>query len=258
MANINPRWSKPSTILFATEIPTNEKAFAFALAQAAELSASIIVFHANGRLDVTDTEASGPSLVDYATARAMKERLEPLARRAKALGIECNIVVRSGLACDQILSLLRERKIDRVVIGSRSPGPIGKRLVGSVAEAVLRTADVPVCIVGPNVNEGSFHNLDTRTILCDVSTEAVRRAWRASLRKWLQRTKLTFSCTRSSALRKAQKYWPAALSARLRPNYCLWFPPSLRPMSMCAQWWWLVTQLRNCSTKAENSEPTLW
>jgi nucleotide-binding universal stress UspA family protein len=176
MANINPRWSTPSTILFATEIPTDEKAFAFALAQAAELSASIIVFHANGRLDVTDTEASGPPLVDYATARAMKERLEPLARRAKALGIECNIVVRSGLACDQILSLLRERKIDRVVIGSRSPGPIGKLLVGSVAEAVLRTADVPVCIVGPNVNEGSFHNLDTRTILCDVSTEAVRRA----------------------------------------------------------------------------------
>jgi hypothetical protein len=73
MANISPRWSKPSTILFATEIPTNEKAFAFALAQAAELSASIIVFHANGRLDVTDTEASGPPLVNYATARAMKE-----------------------------------------------------------------------------------------------------------------------------------------------------------------------------------------
>src|ERR1035441_688780 len=107
MANISPRWSKPSTILFATEIPTNEKAFAFALAQAAELSASIIVFHANGRLDVTDTEASGPPLVNYATARAMKERLEPLARHAKALGIECNIVVRSGLACEQKRFFLR-------------------------------------------------------------------------------------------------------------------------------------------------------
>ncbi len=34
-AAIKPEWSKPSTILFASEIPANEKAFAFAVAQAA-------------------------------------------------------------------------------------------------------------------------------------------------------------------------------------------------------------------------------
>ena len=33
-AVVKPGWSKPSTILFASEIPTNEKAFSFALAQA--------------------------------------------------------------------------------------------------------------------------------------------------------------------------------------------------------------------------------
>ncbi len=44
-----------------------------------------------------------------------------------------------------------------------------------MAEAVLRTADVPVCIVGPNVNEGSYHNLATRNILCDVSIREVSR-----------------------------------------------------------------------------------
>ena len=30
-AAIKPGWSKPSTILFASEIPANEKAFGFAL-----------------------------------------------------------------------------------------------------------------------------------------------------------------------------------------------------------------------------------
>jgi len=35
-AVIKPGWSKPSTVLFASEIPANEKAFAFALAQATE------------------------------------------------------------------------------------------------------------------------------------------------------------------------------------------------------------------------------
>ncbi len=36
--HIQPGWSKPSTILFASEIPANEKAFAFALAQASEFA----------------------------------------------------------------------------------------------------------------------------------------------------------------------------------------------------------------------------
>ena len=54
-------------------------------------------------------------------------------------------------------------------MGTHSPGPIGKLLVGSVAEAVLRTAAVPVCIVGPDVVDGSYRNFATKTVLCAVS-----------------------------------------------------------------------------------------
>jgi len=54
-------------------------------------------------------------------------------------------------------------------MGTHSPGPIGKLLVGSVAEAVLRTANVPVFIVGPEVVDGAYRNFTTRTILSAVS-----------------------------------------------------------------------------------------
>jgi nucleotide-binding universal stress UspA family protein len=54
-------------------------------------------------------------------------------------------------------------------MGTHSPGPIGKLLVGSVAEAVLRTARVPVYIIGPDVVDGSYRNFVTRTILSAVS-----------------------------------------------------------------------------------------
>jgi nucleotide-binding universal stress UspA family protein len=57
-------------------------------------------------------------------------------------------------------------------MGTHSPGPIGKLLVGSVAEAVLRTASTPVCIVGPEVVDGKYRNFATRTILCGVSLHA--------------------------------------------------------------------------------------
>jgi nucleotide-binding universal stress UspA family protein len=171
-AVIKPGWSKPSTILFASEIPANEKAFAFALAQAAEFGADLILFHAYDTLIVAASGTSGIRYYDHAAAaRTEMKSLEPLAQRVREAGVRCEIVVRPGLPADQILAFLRERELDRVVMGTHSPGPIGKLLVGSVAEAVLRTAKVPVCIVGPDVVDGSYRNFAIRTILCAVSLQ---------------------------------------------------------------------------------------
>jgi len=169
-ADIKPGWSKPSSILFAAEIPANEKAFAFALAQASEFGADLILFHAYDTLVVAASETSGIRYYDYAAAaRTEIQQLEPLAQRVRAAGVNCEVVVRPGLAADQILAFLREREIDRVVMGTHSPGHLGKMLVGSVAEAVLRTAKVPVYIVGPDVVDGNYRNFATGTILCAVS-----------------------------------------------------------------------------------------
>jgi nucleotide-binding universal stress UspA family protein len=173
-AILNPGWSKPSTILLASEFPANEKAFSFALAQAVEFGAEIILFHAYETLDVVASEVS-PASCDYGQALAEKQRFEPLVQRAANLGIHCAIVVRPGAAAEQILAFLRERNVDRIVMGTHSPGPIGKLLVGSVAEAVIRNANVPVSIVGPNVVEGAFRNVAARTILCSVGAHESSR-----------------------------------------------------------------------------------
>jgi nucleotide-binding universal stress UspA family protein len=167
---MKPGWSKPSTILFASEIPANQKAFAFALAQAKEFGANLILFHAYDTLVVAASETSGIRYYDYAAAaRTEKHQLEPMAEKVREAGVQCEVIVRPGLAADQILSFAREREIDRIVMGTHSPGPIGKLLVGSVAEAVLRTAKLPVFIVGPDVVDGSYRNFATRTILCAAS-----------------------------------------------------------------------------------------
>ncbi len=169
-AVLKPSWSKPSTILFASEIPANEKSFAFALAQAREFGSDLILFHAYDTLVVAASETSGIRYYDYAAAaRSEKQHLEPFAQRVREAGLACEVVVRPGLPADEILAYSREREIDRIVMGTHSPGPIGKLLVGSVAEAVLRTAALPVYIVGPEVVDGSFRNFTTRTILCAAS-----------------------------------------------------------------------------------------
>jgi len=169
-AVLKPGWSKPSTILFASEIPANQKAFSFALAQAKEFGSDLILFHAYDTLVVSASESSGLRYYDCAvTAQGERHHLEPLAQKARDAGIRCELVVRPGLPADEILAFAREREIDRIVMGTHSPGPIGKLLVGSVAEAVLRTASSPVFIIGPEVVDGSYRNFATRTILCAVS-----------------------------------------------------------------------------------------
>ena len=169
-------WSKPSTILLASDIPVDETAFAFALAQSAQFDSALVIFHAiEGKSEVS-LGVSGKQDDARASYTQAKERyLETLAQRAIGFGVRCKVVVRIGLASDQILSFLREGRVDRVVMGNRSPGPIGKLLVGSVAEAVIRQANVPVCIVGSDVVASSYRNSATRNILCDVSIEDGRR-----------------------------------------------------------------------------------
>jgi nucleotide-binding universal stress UspA family protein len=171
---LKPGWSKPSNLLFASEIPVNENAFSFALAQAAEFGARLIVFHAYDTVAVTTSEGSGLRHYDAAAAARFElEQLEPLAERAREARIECETVVRPGLPAEEIVAYVREREgdqaIDRVVMGTHSPGRVGKLLVGSVAEAVLRTARTPVCVIGPQVVNGRYRNFATRTILCGVS-----------------------------------------------------------------------------------------
>ncbi len=184
-ALLHHNWIKPSTILFASEVPANEKAFEFALAQAREFQADLILFHAYDTLVVAASESSGIRYYDYAAAaRAEKHHLEPLAERVREAGVRCEVVVRPGLPADQILSFAHERQIDRIVMGTHSPGPIGKLLVGSVAEAVLRSATVPVFIIGPEVVSGAYRNFATQTILCAVSlneTSALVSAFAAEL-----------------------------------------------------------------------------
>jgi nucleotide-binding universal stress UspA family protein len=180
-APFKPGWSRPSTILFASEIPADQKAFAFALAQAQEFGSELIIFHAHDRQTATASESSGIASCEGAAPTGPenqhleKQHLEPLAQRAREAGVHCEVVLRPGPPADEILAYTREREIDRIVMGAHSPRPTGnptrKSLVGSVTEAVLRTAASPVYIIGPGVVDGGHRNFATRTTLCAINLQ---------------------------------------------------------------------------------------
>jgi nucleotide-binding universal stress UspA family protein len=169
---VNPGWSKPSNLLFATEIPVNEKAFCYALAKAREFGAHLTILHAYDTLVVAASETSGIGYYDYeVAAQGEKEALAPLAMRAHDAGVECTMLVRPGLPTDQIIAFLRERETDCIILGTHARGAIGQLIIGSIAEAVVRTATVPVFVVGPDAVSGRFRPFATRTVLCAINEE---------------------------------------------------------------------------------------
>jgi nucleotide-binding universal stress UspA family protein len=166
MVQLATEWSRPSTILFAAECPADEKAFTFALAQAKESEAKLVLLHICDEMARVRSQAGCGQEVSL----DKKKQLESMLQHAKSLGIDCRVEFRKGVATDEILRFLREEQADRVVMGVHTPGPIGKRLVGSVAETLLRKAHVPVTLVGPYPRSGTYRDFLTRTILCSVSS----------------------------------------------------------------------------------------
>jgi nucleotide-binding universal stress UspA family protein len=80
------------------------------------------------------------------------EMLQPWCEAAARRGIRCDALVREGHPTQQIAAAVRQVQADRVLLGTRSRSKIGKLLLGSVAEQVLRSVYLPVMTVGPEAH----------------------------------------------------------------------------------------------------------
>jgi len=94
----------------------------------------------------------GPEVVRQAVARDFvreRERLHTLRDelRPRLSGLECNALQVQGPTAEKILEEADRLHAGWIVLGSHGHGALYHLLVGSVAEAVLRKAKVPVVII---------------------------------------------------------------------------------------------------------------
>jgi nucleotide-binding universal stress UspA family protein len=147
------RWAHPSVILVATDLSDLDRLLPFALQQAQQTSARIILLHVLSAGAGIGPDAMGMPSYDPSGAIEFAIRtLEPWRMKARGQDISCDAIVREGYPAQQIVTAARQFRADRLLLGTRSRSKVSKLLLGSVAEQVLRSVNLPVMTVGPEAH----------------------------------------------------------------------------------------------------------
>jgi nucleotide-binding universal stress UspA family protein len=142
-------------VLFATDFSaTSEAAFPYAAAICRRFGGTLHLAHTLSEASLVlmgggvDYVSMGP-LYDDAEAAA-KEKLAQIAARVE--GIAHRLYVGRGPVWNSLAGVVTQNAIDLLVVGTHGRSGLGKLLLGSVAEDILRHAACPVVTVGPKVS----------------------------------------------------------------------------------------------------------
>lgn len=163
---VGTRWSRPAVILVATDLSDLDRLMPFALEEGAATGARLILTHVVSAAESMTADAAGMPYYDPAGAVDIAEKeLEPCCEIARKRGMICDQVIREGHPAQQILTAARQFHADRILLGTRSRGKVSKLLLGSVAEQVLRSVNIPVITVGPEARLAVPGNTPTKVVL---------------------------------------------------------------------------------------------
>jgi nucleotide-binding universal stress UspA family protein len=118
-----------------------------------QTGARLILLHAIATAAAMSVDAVGMPYYDPSAALDFAEKeLKPWCDAASRQQHSCDGLVREGHATQQIATAARQFQADRILLGTRSRSRLGKILLGSVAEQVLRSVNLPVFTVGPEAH----------------------------------------------------------------------------------------------------------
>lgn len=164
-------------ILVATDFSeASHRAFCDALALAGHDRAHVYLVHALPfQMQYLSLEA--PPELDTERLDAEKEMKNFLGGMDPGHGVDATFLLR-GSVQDVVASLVYEKDIDLLVIGTRGRGGVRKLALGSVAEELLRAASCPVLTVGPKAetapkSSGEFRDIVFATDFGEASAKAL-------------------------------------------------------------------------------------
>jgi len=176
---------KPNTrillknVLFATDLSSAaHAALPYALAIARHYGSTLHAVHVLPELDIMlRRESSSPS--DYEAVLGDETRIA--LQKIRDLIPELNdmpndVQVCRGRVWDAISQIVSENRIDLVVVGTHGRTGVGKLLIGSAAEEILRQSPCPVLTVGPKARgrvKEEFDDTGKDTRLADIQFKQI-------------------------------------------------------------------------------------
>jgi len=166
---------QPSLLLVASDLTDLDRLMPFAIDQACQTGAQLMLLHVLSFTAALPVEALGVPVFGLTNPLEFAEKsLQSWCLLARRNGIDCAAMVREGDPTQQICAVARQFGASRLLLGSRGRGLIGKLLLGSVAEQVLRSTDLPVLTIGPEANLSQ--NPESRFVLHPTSLRDSARA----------------------------------------------------------------------------------
>ena len=142
------RWSDPEVILVATNLLEGQSLLLHAIFQARLSKAKVLLVHVIPPSDLRgDVHDRAPSFFPGPAVRAIKASLDAAAKEFQQAGVLCEPIVLTGNPADQISLLVKARAVDRVIAGTRYASGVARLVEPSVAEELIATLAVPVCII---------------------------------------------------------------------------------------------------------------
>lgn len=129
--------------------PTSSKALSAALEMAREAGGSVRAMHASDELAFIAGYDYRGDLVAQAREQATRILADALAS-AKACGVQADstLVDKPGLRLgDAVAAEAREWRADLITVGTHGRKGLGRVLLGSGAEQIIRAAPVPVLVI---------------------------------------------------------------------------------------------------------------
>lgn len=132
--------------------PVTEQVLATLRRMAATFPAEVWVVHASPPDPAFVGYDTGPDVVRSQVAvehRQRHQQLHELAERLREDQVEATALLLQGPTVETVLGEAKRLGAELIVLGSHGHGAVYNMLVGSVAEGIVRAAQVPVLLVPP-------------------------------------------------------------------------------------------------------------
>ena len=149
------RWSDPNVIMVATNLLEGQTLILHAIYQARLSGANVLLVHVVRRSSLrADLPKGAPSFLPGPVLQSVKSKLDETVKEFLYKGILCEPIILAGQPAEQIALLAKSRRVDRVIAATRYASGVARLVEPSVAEELIATLDIPVCIIGRRAHPG--------------------------------------------------------------------------------------------------------